>query len=225
MPYADPQKQREAQARWYRKKYEADAKFRNAESDRKAAWLQTPEGKLSNAESSARFREKVLEGGESATRAHRGGKASGRVTKPAGFGKGLIGSGGRKNGGHGGMVRRAKTVGAAKAVGVSGASRQGKAAGSGKAMVASTHHTASRGKGTRASKARMAALGGTRTAKGGAGSLTDRGSKPKSSPIEYDESKPKDMRSFAKMVKTLQTAGVKFVIGRKGDRLTLLVGK
>ena len=56
MPYADPQKQREAQARWYREKYQHDRKFRLLESDRKATWLQTEEGKASNAEASQRAR-------------------------------------------------------------------------------------------------------------------------------------------------------------------------
>ena len=56
MPYADPDKQREAQARWYRAKYGADAGFREAEAERKAKWLQTEEGKASNAEASALHR-------------------------------------------------------------------------------------------------------------------------------------------------------------------------
>lgn len=56
MPYADPEKKRLAQAKWYREKYHADRKFRHAESDRKAAWLQTEEGKISNAEATARYR-------------------------------------------------------------------------------------------------------------------------------------------------------------------------
>jgi hypothetical protein len=56
MPYADPEKQKEAQARWYRQKYKTDRKFRQRESDRKAEWLQTEEGKESNAEASARAR-------------------------------------------------------------------------------------------------------------------------------------------------------------------------
>jgi len=56
MPYADPDKQREAQARWYRAKYSADAAFREAEAERKAKWLQTEEGRASNAEASALHR-------------------------------------------------------------------------------------------------------------------------------------------------------------------------
>jgi hypothetical protein len=56
MPYADPEKQKEAQARWYRKKYESEPKFRRRESERKAAWLQTDDGKESNREASARAR-------------------------------------------------------------------------------------------------------------------------------------------------------------------------
>ena len=56
MPYADPERQREAQARWYREKYGADAKFQKAEAKRKAKWLQTEEGKASNATASARAR-------------------------------------------------------------------------------------------------------------------------------------------------------------------------
>lgn len=59
MPYADPQKQREAQARWYREKYQENRKFRRHESERKSLWLQTPEGKASNAAASARARKKA----------------------------------------------------------------------------------------------------------------------------------------------------------------------
>jgi hypothetical protein len=59
MPYADPEKQREAQRRWYLEKYQTDRKFRKAESVRKAGWLQSDEGKESNAAASARYREKV----------------------------------------------------------------------------------------------------------------------------------------------------------------------
>lgn len=55
MPYADPDKQREAKARWYRERYNSDRKFRNEEAARKADWLQTAEGKDSNNESSKRF--------------------------------------------------------------------------------------------------------------------------------------------------------------------------
>ena len=57
MPYADPQKQREAQAAWYRRKY-AEKDFAEAESDRKKAWLQTEDGKTSNAAASKRVRQK-----------------------------------------------------------------------------------------------------------------------------------------------------------------------
>ncbi len=56
MPYADPEKQREAQARWYREKYARNVAFQVAEANRKADWLQTEEGKQSNAEASARAR-------------------------------------------------------------------------------------------------------------------------------------------------------------------------
>jgi hypothetical protein len=56
MPYADPEKQREARARWYRSKYKSDANFAAQESARKADWLQTDEGKASNAAASARAR-------------------------------------------------------------------------------------------------------------------------------------------------------------------------
>lgn len=59
MPYADPEKQREAQARWYREKYRRDQEFQRAEADRKAQWLQTDEGKESNAKASARHRERA----------------------------------------------------------------------------------------------------------------------------------------------------------------------
>lgn len=59
MPYADPEKQREAQARWYREKYGVSRTFRNKEKKRKADWLQTEEGKASNAAASARAREQA----------------------------------------------------------------------------------------------------------------------------------------------------------------------
>lgn len=53
MPYADREKQREAQRIWYRNKYWTEKQFREAEAVRKAEWLQTEEGKLSNAIASA----------------------------------------------------------------------------------------------------------------------------------------------------------------------------
>ena len=56
MPYADPEKQREAHARWYREKYAKSKKFRQGEADRKSEWLQTDAGKESNAAASARAR-------------------------------------------------------------------------------------------------------------------------------------------------------------------------
>jgi hypothetical protein len=56
MPYTDLKKQREAQARWYREKYQTDKKFRRAEAARKSDWLQTEEGRTSNAAASERFR-------------------------------------------------------------------------------------------------------------------------------------------------------------------------
>jgi hypothetical protein len=58
MPYADPEKQREAKARWYRNRYSESPLFRYNEKLRKADWLQTPEGKESNAEASARARKR-----------------------------------------------------------------------------------------------------------------------------------------------------------------------
>jgi hypothetical protein len=51
-----PADQKLAQAKWYRDKYNADRKFRHAESDRKSEWLKTEEGKTSNAEASRRSR-------------------------------------------------------------------------------------------------------------------------------------------------------------------------
>ena len=59
MPYSDPEKQREAQRRWYADKYKTDRKFRARESKRKAKWLQTEEGRESNTQASARYRDKV----------------------------------------------------------------------------------------------------------------------------------------------------------------------
>lgn len=58
VPYADPQKQKEAQARWYQAKYERDADFRAQEANRKAEWLKTEKGNQSNIEASDRYREK-----------------------------------------------------------------------------------------------------------------------------------------------------------------------
>ena len=48
MPYADPEKQRAAKAKWYRAKCAKDAAFRKAERERKAAWLQTDLGRELN---------------------------------------------------------------------------------------------------------------------------------------------------------------------------------
>lgn len=59
MPYADPEKQREAKRESYRRIYAADKAFREAEAARKAEWLQTPEGSLSNYEATLRHREKT----------------------------------------------------------------------------------------------------------------------------------------------------------------------
>jgi hypothetical protein len=56
MPYKDPEKQREAQARWYANKLATGWAFKQAEAERKAAWLQTEEGKASNAAASKRHR-------------------------------------------------------------------------------------------------------------------------------------------------------------------------
>lgn len=58
MPYADKEKQREAQRIWYREKYRREKKFRKQEAERKAKWLQTEEGRLSNAIASAWDRHK-----------------------------------------------------------------------------------------------------------------------------------------------------------------------
>lgn len=55
MPYLNPEDRRRAQARWKREKYARDRKFRHAESDRKAEWLQTPEGKELNLAASKRW--------------------------------------------------------------------------------------------------------------------------------------------------------------------------
>ena len=48
---------REQKRESYRRRYR-DRKFRHAESDRKAAWLKTEEGKARNAAASARARAK-----------------------------------------------------------------------------------------------------------------------------------------------------------------------
>ncbi len=48
---------RKRQREWYRAKYATDRKFRHKESDRKAAWLQTDEGKAKNAEATRRTRQ------------------------------------------------------------------------------------------------------------------------------------------------------------------------
>ncbi len=56
MPYADPEKQREAQARWYQEKYGNNRSFQRREARRKALWLQTEAGQASNAKASARAR-------------------------------------------------------------------------------------------------------------------------------------------------------------------------
>jgi hypothetical protein len=56
MPYADPEKQREARARWYRNRYNSDTRFAALEARRKADWLQTDDGKASNAAASSRAR-------------------------------------------------------------------------------------------------------------------------------------------------------------------------
>lgn len=55
MPYADPDKQRAAQAESYRRRYQ-NRNFARAEAERKAAWLQTEEGQLLNHEATRRFR-------------------------------------------------------------------------------------------------------------------------------------------------------------------------
>lgn len=43
MPFKDPDKQREYRRRWYNERYSKDAKFRAAEADRKAAWMEDNE--------------------------------------------------------------------------------------------------------------------------------------------------------------------------------------
>lgn len=57
MPYADPEKQRAAQRESYRRRYAASAEFREQEAARKAEWLQTEDGRLSNMAASAWHRE------------------------------------------------------------------------------------------------------------------------------------------------------------------------
>jgi hypothetical protein len=184
MPYADPEKQKEAQARWYRKKYEQDQKFRALESERKAAWLQTPEGRMSNAESSARFR--LLKEGERAAAGARGG------------GRNAVG-GGKRAGGGAGVKAGGGTRKVARGSGVGTASRGAKGAG-----------------------AKRGALKKNGPVNGGV--LKKGGTSAKARAVQYDESKPKEVKAFARMVQTLQGTGVKFVIGRKGRRLTLRVG-
>jgi hypothetical protein len=56
MPFLDPEKRRENQRRWYAEKLRRDEEFRASEAARKAEWLQTFEGRMSNAEASARYR-------------------------------------------------------------------------------------------------------------------------------------------------------------------------
>ncbi len=58
MPYKDPDKQREAQARWYAAKLARSWAFQAEEAQRKAAWLQTDAGKQSNLEATRRYRKK-----------------------------------------------------------------------------------------------------------------------------------------------------------------------
>jgi hypothetical protein len=191
MPYADPEKQKEAQARWYRKKYEQDRKFRTAEAERKAAWLQTPEGRMSNAESSARFRR--LGEGEHADAGvrSRGGDA--------------VGAGKRGGGGVG--VKAKPKLGTRKVARGSGA---GKANGGAKGAGAS-----------------RGALKKNRPVKGGVskkGGPSKGGPSAKARAMQYDESKPKEVKAFARMVQTLQGTGVTFVVGRRGKRIALRVG-
>lgn len=59
MPYADPEKQKAAQRESYRRRYAASKELREAEAARKAAWLQTDEGKASNLESTKRHLSKA----------------------------------------------------------------------------------------------------------------------------------------------------------------------
>jgi hypothetical protein len=191
MPYADPKKQKEAQARWYRKKYEQDRKFRAAEAERKAAWLQTPEGRLSNAESSARFRRLGEE-----ERADAGARGRGRDAMGA-----------SKRGGGGTGVKAKATLGTRKVARGSGA---GKASG-----------------GAKDAGARRGALKKNGRVKGGAlkkGDTSKGGTSAKARAMQYDESKPKEVKAFARMVQTLQGTGVTFVVGRRGKRITLRVG-
>lgn len=56
MPYADPEKQKAAQAKWYREKYAKDHSFRAMQSVRKGEYLQTEEGKAKNRATQARHR-------------------------------------------------------------------------------------------------------------------------------------------------------------------------
>jgi hypothetical protein len=56
MPYSDPDKQRACKALSYRRRYHSSADFRKAEAERKRGWLESEEGKESNAQSSRRAR-------------------------------------------------------------------------------------------------------------------------------------------------------------------------
>jgi hypothetical protein len=186
MPYADPEKQKEAQARWYRKKYEQDRKFRAVESERKAAWLQTPEGRMSNAESSARFRLLSGKKAEAKTgprsRAPGRGKTSGPAMKP------------KVPARHGGPGKSAPP----------------------KRRVPIKHTPLKPRSQTRPRFADTASAKAVGVMKPATAARKDA--------MQYDESKPKEVKAFARMVQTLQGTGVKFVIARRGKRITLRVG-
>lgn len=55
MPYADPEKQRAAQAESYRRRYQSDPRFAKAEAIRKSIWQMSPEGRESSRVSALRW--------------------------------------------------------------------------------------------------------------------------------------------------------------------------
>lgn len=59
MPYADPEKQKQAKRESFKRIYAASRKFRREEAERKATWLQTEEGKELNKAATIRHRKAV----------------------------------------------------------------------------------------------------------------------------------------------------------------------
>jgi hypothetical protein len=76
MPYADPERRKEAKRKSFNARYRNDPAFQASEAEKKAAWLATDHGRELNAEASRRARLKKKLTAEARSRAKRRKRAA-----------------------------------------------------------------------------------------------------------------------------------------------------